>query len=55
MSNGDKVLPTQGGFILVKPDMEVYEKLCDVVRKVRAVCVCVCVCVSGCCRSDVVE
>lgn len=31
---GQKVMPIQGGFLLVKPDMVVYESLCDIVRKV---------------------
>lgn len=34
-TKGQKSLPVQGGFLLVKPDMEVYERLRDVVREVR--------------------
>ena len=32
---GQKVLPVQGGFLLVRPDLAVYENLQAIVRKVR--------------------
>lgn len=32
--NGQDVMPIQGGFLLVKPDMAVFKRLCDIVRKV---------------------
>lgn len=33
-TKGSRALPAQGGFLLVKPDMEIYDRLCDVIREV---------------------
>ncbi|CAM9568326.1 unnamed protein product [Sphacelaria rigidula] len=32
-TKGSRALPAQGGFLLVKPDMEIYDRLCDVIRE----------------------
>lgn len=33
---GQKALPIQGGFLLVKPDLDVYERLRSIIREVRS-------------------
>lgn len=36
VTKGSKAMPVQGGFILVRPDLEVYEALRAIVREVRS-------------------